>query len=199
MRDMAKPQIKMGAAIVDYHRVKLAASSMLSPYATVIGDVSLGSDSSVFAGVQIRGDCEPIVVGAQTNIQENSCLHVSIGSKLSVGDHVTIGHRAMLHGCVVEDNVLVGMGSIVMDDVHIGHDSLIGAGSLITQGKRFPPRSLIFGSPAKVVRELTDEEINDMITIAADAYVEVAQAMTHDGLLFHPPDKTDVWPALGMF
>lgn len=191
---MAKPQIKMGASITDYRQVKAAPTAMLSPFATVIGDVAVGEDSSVFAGVQVRGDCEPIRIGNQTNIQENSCLHVSVGSSLSIGSHVTVGHCAMLHGCTIEDNVLVGMGSIVMDDAHIGHDCIIGAGSLVTQGKEFEPRMLILGSPARAVRQLTDEEIESMVTVAADAYVEVARNMTSEGLMLHPPSEARIWP-----
>lgn len=191
---MAKPQIKMGTAIRDYHQVKADVSACLSPYATVCGDVTIGAESSVFAGTQIRGDCEPVVIGSRTNIQENSCLHVSMGSKLTVGNRVTVGHMAMLHGCTIEDNVLVGMGSTVMDDACIGQDSIVAAGSLVTQGKTFPPRSLIMGRPARLVRELTDEEIEAMVTVASDAYYEVAKAMAEDGLMLHPGSETNIWP-----
>ena len=191
---MAKPQIKMGASITDYHQVKLDASAMISPHSTIVGDVRIGAESSVFAGVQIRGDCEPVRVGARTNIQENSCLHVSVGSKLVVGDNVTVGHGVTLHGCTIDDNVLVGMGSIVMDDAHIGRDCVIGAGSLVTQGKTFPPRTLLMGRPARAVRELTDEEIESMVTVAGAAYVDVARAMTAEGLMANPPESADIWP-----
>ena len=187
----------MGSAITDYHQVKMAPNVCLSPHAGICGVVSLGAECSVFAGVQIRGDCEPIVIGAKTNIQENSCLHVSMGSKMVIGERVTVGHMVMLHGCTIEDNVLVGMGSTIMDDALIGHDSIVGAGSLVTQGKSFPPRSLIFGRPARLVRELTDEEIETMVTVAADAYHEVACAMVSDGLMFHPPSDACIWPAEG--
>lgn len=190
---MAKPQIKMGSFISDYHQVKLDPTAMLSRHASVIGDVEIGAGSSIFAGAHVRGDCAPIRIGAKTNIQENSCLHVSIGCPLSVGDHVTVGHCVTLHGCTIEDNVLVGMGSVVMDDAHIGRDCVIGAGSLVTQRKSFPPRTLIMGSPAKAVRELTDEEIEAMVTVAADAYEEVALAMTADGLMERPPAGADIW------
>ena len=191
---MPKPQIKMGANIADYHQAKLDASAFLSPYCSVVGDVTLGAESSVFAGTHIRGDCEPIRIGAKTNIQENSCLHVSAGSPLTVGDRVTIGHMAMLHGCTIEDNVLIGMGATVMDDAVISRDSVVGAGALVTQGKSFPARSLILGSPARFVRELTDEEIEAMVTVAADAYADVARAMLADGLMQHPTAETTVWP-----
>ena len=192
---MPKPQIKMGTAITNYHQVRFAPNVMLSSHATVCGNVKIGAGTSVFAGTQIRGDCEPIVVGERTNIQENSCLHVSAGSKLTVGNHVTVGHMAMLHGCTIDDNVLVGMGSIVMDDAHIGSDCVIAAGSLVTQGKEFPPRSLIMGQPARLVRELTDEEIEAMVTVAADAYYEVAKAMVADGLMEHPTAESSIWPS----
>lgn len=191
---MAKPQIKMGASIKDYHRVSVPCDAMLSPYSTIAGDVTFGSSCAVFAGVQIRGDCEPIVIGSRTNIQENSCLHVSVGSKLVLGDCVTVGHNVVLHGCTIDDNVLVGMGSVVMDDAHIGSNCVIGAGSLVTQGKVFPPQTLIMGSPARAVRTLTDEEVEAMVTVAADAYVEVAQAMTADGLMLHPEEGVCIWP-----
>ncbi len=191
---MAKPQIKMGASITNYHMVKASAGAMLSPQSTICGDVFIANDTCVLAGTQIRGDCEPIYIGAETSIQENCSLHVSVGSKLTIGNHVTVGHGAILHGCTIEDNVLVGMGSIVMDDAIIGRDCVIGAGSLVTQGKVFEPRSLIMGSPARAVRTLTDEEIEAWVTIAADAYVEVARTMLADGLLVHPPVGTNIWP-----
>lgn len=192
---MAKPQIKMGSCITDYHQVSFGRGAMLSPHASVCGKVSFGESSSVFAGTQIRGDCEPIVVGAQTCIQENSCLHCSVGSKLTVGDHVTIGHGVILHGCTIHDNVLIGMGSTIMDDAVIGSDCVVGAGSLVTQGKVFEPRTLIMGRPARSVRQLTDEEIEMWVTVAADAYLEVAQAMTADGLMLEPTPGADIWPA----
>ena len=191
---MTKPQIKMGASIVDYHQVKCDSTAMLSPYATIVGDVEIGSDSSVFPGAQIRGDCEPIRIGKGTNIQENSCLHVSVGSKLTVGDNVTVGHAVTLHGCTIEDNVLVGMGSIVMDDAVISRDCVVGAGSLVTQRKSFEPGTLIMGRPARAVRKLTDEEIEALVTVAGSAYVEVARNMTEDGLMVNPPESADIWP-----
>ena len=196
---MAKPQIKMGSSIKNYHQVRFAPNVMLSLYATVCGDVSIGADSSVFAGAQIRGDCEPITIGAGTCVQENAVLHVSVGSKMTIGNNVTIGHSAVLHGCTIEDNVLIGMGAIVMDDAVIPSDSMVAAGALVTQGKTFEPRSLIMGSPAKAVRELTDEEIEAMITVAAPAYAEVARAMMADGLMSYPTAGANVWPPSGLF
>ena len=191
---MPKPQIKMGTTITDYHQVSFAPTCMLSPHATVCGDVAIGAETSVFAGTQIRGDCAPIRVGAGTNIQENSVLHVSVGCPLTVGDNVTVGHGVVLHGCTICDNVLVGMGSIVMDDAVIGSDCIIGAGSLVTQRKQFPPRTLIMGSPARAVRELTDEEIEAAVTVAAPAYANVARAMLAEGLMAHPSVDACIWP-----
>lgn len=196
---MAKPQIKMGSSITNYHQVKFSPNVMLSPQATVCGDVFMGPESSVFAGAQIRGDCEPIYIGAKTCVQENACLHVSVGSKLTVGNHVTIGHGAILHGCTIEDNVLVGMGAIVMDDAIVANDCVIAAGAIVTQGKVFEPHSLIIGSPAKVVRTLTDEEVEMWVTVASDAYVEVARTMLNDGLMQSPPAGTNIWPVPRMF
>ena len=189
-----KPQIKMGSSITNYHQVKFSPGVMLSPYSTVVGDVFLGAEASVFAGTQIRGDCEPIYVGAKTNIQENACLHVSRGSKLTVGNCATIGHGAILHGCTIDDNVLVGMGAIVMDKAHIERDCLIAAGAIVTQGKHFPAGSLIVGSPARAVRQLTPEEIEFQITQAAPDYWEVGKAMLADGLMAHPSADCTVWP-----
>ena len=189
-----KPQIKMSTSIAHYHQVKFSPNVMLSPYCSVIGDVFIGAGSSVFAGTHIRGDCAPIYIGSKTNVQENSCLHVSVGSKLTIGDRVTIGHGAIVHGCTIEDNVLIGMGAIVMDDAIRGTNCLVGAGALITQGKVFEPGSLIMGSPARAVRTLSDEEIETMITVAAEAYAEAAQAMTNDGLMHSPPIGANIWP-----
>ena len=192
---MAKGQIKMGSAITNYHQVKFGANVMLSPQATVCGNVTMGAESAAFAGAQVRGDCEPIVIGAGTNIQENACLHVSVGSKLTIGDNVTIGHGAILHGCTIGDNVLIGMGAIVMDDAVIPNDCLVAAGALVTQGKTFEPCTLIMGSPARAARELSAEEVEEAITVSAPAYVEVARAMKADGLMFNPPVGANVWPA----
>ncbi len=196
---MAKPQIKMGASITNYHQVKFGANVMLSPQATVCGDVFVGAESSLFAGAQVRGDCEPVYIGSRTSVQENACLHVSVGSKLTVGNRVTIGHGAILHGCTIEDNVLVGMGAIVMDDAIVANDCVIAAGAIVTQGKVFEPRSLIMGSPAKAVRTLSDEEVEMWVTVASDAYVEVAHKMLADGIMVNPPAGANVWPVPNAF
>lgn len=137
--------------------------------AAVIGDVSLGDGSSVWFGAAIRGDDMHIEVGKRSNIQDNATLH----SGAVIGDGVTVGHNAIVHGCRICDNVLIGMGSIVLDGAVIAEDSIVGAGALVTGNKTFPPKSLILGSPATVRRELTDEEI-ESIRNNAEEYVKLS-------------------------
>lgn len=127
--------------------------------AKVIGDVEIGDDSSVFYNTVIRADLAEIRIGKRTNIQDNVTVHLSTGVGVHVGDDVTVGHNAILHACDVDDHVLIGMGAILMDGVHIKSDSVVAAGAVVTQNKEFPERSLIVGAPAHVVRELTEDEI----------------------------------------
>lgn len=185
---------KMGDIIEDYHQVSFGKNVRLSKDCSVCGRVKVGSDVTIFAGAHVRGDCAPITIGNGTNIQEGSCLHVSGCMPLRVGDDVTIGHGAIVHGCTIEDNVLIGMGSIVMDGAHIAKDSLVAAGAIVTEGKEFPPRSLILGAPAKAVRELSDDEIAELITEAAVDYKKVAYAMMADGILHEPKPDATIWP-----
>ena len=149
-------------------------SAWVAPGATVIGDVVIGEESSVWFGCVIRGDVHKIRIGKRVNIQDLSMIHVthykkpdkSDGSPTIIGDDVTIGHRVMLHGCTIEDACLIGMSATILDDAVIGKESIVGAGALVTKGKKFPPRSLILGSPAKVVRELSDEEVAELYASA---------------------------------
>lgn len=127
--------------------------------AVVIGDVTLKKDSNIWFGTVIRGDEEKVIVGEGTNIQENSVIHVDKKNPVIIGNGCTIGHGAIIHGCSMGDNVLVGMGAIILNGVKIGNNTIIGAGSLITQNKEFEDGVLILGNPAKVVRRLTQEEI----------------------------------------
>jgi len=126
--------------------------------ADVIGRVTLGEDASVFFHCVLRCDINRIEIGARTNIQDGTVIHLASDKPTLVGEDVSVGHRCILHACTLKDRVLVGMGSIVMDDVVVGEDSIIGAGSLLSKGKSYPPGSLIVGSPARVVRPLTEEE-----------------------------------------
>jgi carbonic anhydrase/acetyltransferase-like protein (isoleucine patch superfamily) len=139
---------------------KLAKDVFVAPTATVIGKVTIGEQSSIWFGVVLRGDVGAITVGARSNIQDLSMLHMTGGiSDCRVGDDVTIGHGVLLHGCDVGHRCLVGMGSIVLDNVRIGEECVIGAGSLLTAGTVVPPRSMVYGRPAKVVRPATEQEI----------------------------------------
>ncbi len=152
----------------------LGRGSWIAPGAVVIGDVEMGEDSSVWFGSVVRGDVHRIRIGDRTNIQDLSMLHVthykkpdkSDGHPTIVGDDVTIGHRVMLHGCTIEDACLIGMSATILDGAVIGKESIVGAGALVTMNKVFPPRSLIVGSPAKVVRQLTDEEVAELYASA---------------------------------
>jgi carbonic anhydrase/acetyltransferase-like protein (isoleucine patch superfamily) len=142
--------------------------------AVVVGDVTLEEDASVWFGCAIRGDNEPIHIGARSNIQEGCVLHTDPGFPLRVGTDCTIGHMVMLHGCTIGDGALIGIGAIVLNGAKIGAGTLIGAGALVGEGKEIPPNSLVVGSPGKVIRELTPENIERMRRGAAH-YVQKAR------------------------
>lgn len=131
----------------------------ISETAVIIGDVTLKKNSNIWFGAVLRGDEGTITVGENTNIQENCVLHVDYGNNVVIGDGCTIGHGAIIHGCNIKNNVLIGMGAIVLNGVKIGNNTVVGAGSLVTQNKEFEDGVLIFGNPAKVIRKLTKEEI----------------------------------------
>jgi carbonic anhydrase/acetyltransferase-like protein (isoleucine patch superfamily) len=150
--------------------------------ATIIGDVVVGAQSSVWFGAVVRGDIESVRIGARTNVQDNATIHV-VGGRFGtvIGDGVTIGHNAIVHGCTIEDGVLVGMGAIVLDGAVVGVESLLGAGALVPPGARIPPRSLVLGSPGKVARALSDGEIERIRSSAAN-YVEYAKQYRAEGV-----------------
>lgn len=137
---------------------RMADSTWVADSAQVIGNVELGENASVWFGVVIRGDTECISIGRGSNIQDASVLHADIGKPLTVGDHVTVGHKVMLHGCTIGDGSLIGIGAVVLNGAKIGKGCIVGAGALVTEGKEFPDGSMIIGSPAKVVRELTEQQ-----------------------------------------
>nr|WP_299241213.1 gamma carbonic anhydrase family protein [uncultured Halomonas sp.] len=138
-------------------------SAMVLPEATLIGRIHLARDVTVWPGAVLRGDNEPITVGEGSNLQDGCVVHTDPGHPVTIGRQVTVGHLAMLHGCCIGDGVLVGMNATLLNGAEIGEHCIIGAGALITSGKRFPPRSLIVGAPAKVVRELTDDEVQSAL------------------------------------
>lgn len=139
---------------------KLHPSVFLAPGCHVIGDVTIGENASIWFNVVVRGDVHWIKIGTGTNVQDGSVLHVTHQkAPLTIGSNVTIGHNATLHGCTVGDTCLLGMRCVIMDGAEVGSESIVGAGALVTEGTKIPPRSLVLGSPAKVVRALKDEEI----------------------------------------
>ena len=146
-------------------------SNWIAPDATLIGKVRLGRNAGIWFGAVLRGDNEAIEIGEDSNVQEHTVMHTDIGFPLRVGKGCTIGHRALLHGCTVGDNSLIGMGAIVLNGARIAEDSLVGAGALVTEGKVFPPRSLIVGSPAKAIRQLDDKAV-ELLRWSAAHYVE---------------------------
>ena len=148
-----------------------ADTNWIAPDATLIGNVSVGRNAGFWFGVVIRGDNEPVVIGADTNVQEHTVMHTDPGFPLTIGEGCTVGHRAMLHGCTIGDNSLIGMGAIVLNGARIGRNSLVGAGALVTEGKSFPDNSLIVGAPARAVRML-DDKATAMIARGADIYVQ---------------------------
>jgi carbonic anhydrase/acetyltransferase-like protein (isoleucine patch superfamily) len=141
---------------------RIADSAWVADSAQVMGNVELEDEASVWFGVVIRGDTEIIRVGRGTNIQDLSVLHADIGMPLTVGADVTVGHKVMLHGCIIGDGSLIGIGAVILNGAKIGKHCLVGAGSLVTEGKDFPDGSMILGSPAKAVRPLTDEELENL-------------------------------------
>jgi carbonic anhydrase/acetyltransferase-like protein (isoleucine patch superfamily) len=150
---------------------KVDPTAFVDESAQVIGDVTVGPESSIWMQVVVRGDVNTIRIGARTNIQDGSVLHVTRRTHpLTLGDDCTVGHAVILHGCTLEDHAFIGMGATVMDGAVIGQFAFVGAGALVTQGKHIPPRSLAVGSPAKVVRTLTDEEV-ERIRRSARNYV----------------------------
>ena len=143
-------------------KVQRDGSNWVADNAKVIGDIHLKNDSSVWFGAVLRGDIERITVGEGSNIQDNSVIHTDPGCPVSIGAGVTIGHMVMLHGCTIDDNSLIGIGAIILNKAKIGKNCIIGANSLITENKEIPDRSLVMGSPGKIIRELTDQEIESV-------------------------------------
>ena len=156
------------------HAPQIDPSAYVADSATLIGKVTLERDASVWSGVTIRGDNERITIGQGSNVQEGTVMHTDMGYPLTVGKDVTIGHQAMLHGCTIGDGSLIGIQAVVLNGARIGKGCLVGAGALVTEGKEFPDNSLIVGAPAKVVRQLTAEDVA-RLKGSADSYAQRGQ------------------------
>ncbi|ALE77931.1 gamma carbonic anhydrase family protein [Pseudonocardia alni] len=157
---------------VNGHTPQVHEQAWVAPGAVLAGEVSVGPETGIWYTCVIRADLAPITLGARTNVQDGSVLHADPGFPATIGDGVTIGHRAVVHGCTVEDDVLIGMGAVLMNGVHVGAGSLIAAGAVLTQGTVVPPGSLVAGVPGKVRRELGEAERNS-IPLSAAAYVHL--------------------------
>ncbi|MFD2648211.1 gamma carbonic anhydrase family protein [Devosia albogilva] len=165
----------------------------IAPTAVLVGRIIVRADAGVWFGVVARGDNEPIVIGARSNVQENVVLHTDMGFPLTIGEGCTVGHKAMLHGCTIGDNTLIGMGATVLNGARIGRNCLIGAGALVTEGKEIPDNSLVVGAPGKVIREL-DEAGIQRLRNSADGYVRNARRFA-SGLSEVPVAAGDFLPA----
>ena len=141
---------------------EIAASAWVADSAQVMGTVNIGDDASIWFGTVVRGDTSSITIGEGSNVQDASVLHADLGMPLVIGRHVTVGHRVMLHGCTIGDESLIGIGAIVLNGAKIGKNCLVGAGALVTEGKEFPDGSMIIGSPARVVKQLTPEQMQGL-------------------------------------
>ena len=166
--------------------MNLHPSAFIAPTADLMGDVDLAEDSSVWYQAVLRGDIGPIRIGARSNIQDLTMVHVDEGIPCIVGADVTVGHRCVLHGCTIEDECLIGMGSVLLNSVRVGSGSIIGAGSVVTEGRDIPPGSLVMGVPAKVVRPV-DEDLRARIRLSADHYVGLARLHRQGRFPLHVP------------
>lgn len=155
-------------------KLNINKSAFIAENAMIVGDVTIGENSSIWYSAVVRGDLEKIVIGDNTNIQENSTVHNDEGFPINIGDNVTIGHNCIIHGCTINNTALIGMGSIILNGASIGENTIIGAGSLVTQNKEIPSGVLCMGSPAKVIRNLTDEEIKSLKE-SADHYRKLSK------------------------
>ena len=154
-------------------------SIVICPGAQVLGDVELGENVSVWHGAVIRGDTDSITIGNNSNVQDNCVVHCTRGFPVVIGDNVSVGHGAVVHGCKLDDNVLIGMNATVLNGAHISKNSIVGAGAVVSEGKEFPEGSLILGVPAKVVKQLTPEQVQ-LIQNNADNYVKLSKQYKED-------------------
>lgn len=157
----------MGIYALNGIQPELGENCWVAEDAVVVGQVSLGRNTSIWFGTVVRGDSDRILIGENTNVQDGCVLHTDEGITLSIGANVTVGHMAMLHGCTIGNGSLIGIGAVILNGAEIGENCIIGANTLIPEGKRIPARSLVMGSPGRIVRELSDEEVKKLLTSAA--------------------------------
>ena len=167
---------------MNYKNVKIAEGARIARQSVIVGDVTIGRDSCVLYYAVIRGDDAPVVIGEETNIQENCTVHVSHGMPVHIGNNVTVGHNAVIHGCSIGDRTLIGMGAVILDGAKIGNDCIIGAGSLVTKNTVVPDDSLVMGSPARIKRNLTWEEKLGILENSKE-YLAVSEEMKNQGIL----------------
>lgn len=153
----------------------VSPSAFVAPGAVVMGDVTLGEESSIWYAAVLRGDMAPIIIGSQTNIQDGTIVHVDEGFPCTIGPRVGVGHRVILHGCTVEEDCLIGMGSVLLNDVHVGTGSVIAAGAVVPEGMRIPPGSLVMGVPGRIMRAV-DAALTQRIEATWRHYVAQAEA-----------------------
>ncbi|MDO5629923.1 MAG: gamma carbonic anhydrase family protein [Mobilicoccus sp.] len=152
---------------------QVAGDAWCAPTSTAIGDVRIGAQASLWYGAVVRADGDAISIGARSNLQDNAVVHADPGFPAHIGEDVSIGHNAVVHGCTIDDRVIVGMGATVMNGARVGSDSILAAGTLVSEGVEIPPRSLVVGVPGKVRRELTDDEL-EKVSLNAAVYVDNA-------------------------
>lgn len=194
LTDQERNHMTHDVEVFDYHQVQADPTARISPNASIVGTVSLGARCSVFTGVSIRADSEPALIGENTNIQESALLHDDVGCPLRIGKDVTVGHGAILHGCEIGDNCIIGMGAIVMNGARIGKNSIVAAGALITEGKNFEDNALIVGAPGKVRCTYPEDEIRERCKFSADTYLKKSARMTEEGLLKNPDPDAKILP-----
>ena len=163
-------------------------TAFIAQGAVVAGNVSIGKESSIWYNTVVRGDMAPVRIGDQTNIQDLSMVHVNKGIECIIGNRVSVGHGAIIHGCIVDDDCLIGMGAILLSGVHLGTGSVVGAGAVLTEGKKIPPGSLVIGIPARVVRPVDDSLIKE-IDFAWKNYLREAHDHRSDKVPLHSVDK----------
>ena len=171
----------MNGALLEFggKRPHVGADVLLAAGARLVGDVEIGAHSSVWFNAVLRGDLNRVVIGHHTNIQDNAVCHVDVPAPCVIGNYVTVGHGAILHGCTVRDEVLIGMGAVLMDGVLVGEQSIIGAAALLTGRLQVPPRSLVYGAPAKVVSKLGEKEAAQIRRLAEE-YCKLAEQLRHE-------------------